>query len=123
MTTPAWLLLIWSGLGAACAAAAVGAVIRGVDRGSWSLAPLPRSRMHGALWSLLAGMFAYPIVYGTLFELFQRADLPTGAMLGLVHAAVLFPSVKRRAALHPAIRAAAAHLAYGAALGFLYVTP
>ncbi|HEX6134628.1 MAG TPA: hypothetical protein VFZ24_11725 [Longimicrobiales bacterium] len=123
MTTPAWLLLIWSGLGAACAAAAIGASIGGVASGSWSLAPLPRSRTHGAAWSLLAGMFIYPIVYGLAFELFQRADVRAGFILGLLHAVAVFSFIRPRAPLHPAVRAAAAHLAYGTVLGFLYVTP
>ena len=124
MIMPAWLLLLWSGLAAACAAALVAPAIGGVPVASWSLAPLPRSRTHGALWSFAAGLLIYPVLYGTIFELLHRADLRTGLMLGAVHGAAMFVLVRRRRGSGRAgVRTATAHLVYGAVLAFLYVTP
>ncbi|MGH7464614.1 MAG: hypothetical protein ACREK1_05520 [Longimicrobiales bacterium] len=123
MIMPAWLLLLWSGLAAACVAALTATLIGGVRVASWSLAPVPRSRSHGAAWSIGAGMFAYPLVYGIAFELLHRADLRTGFMLGAVHAAVMFAAARRRGSMRAALRAAAAHLVYGGVIAFLYVTP
>ena len=124
MIMPAWLLLLWSGLAAACAAALVAPIIGGVRVAPWSLAPLPTSRTHGALWSLMGGLLAYPVLYGTAFELLHRADLPTGLLLGTIHGAAMFILARRRRGSGRAgLRAAAAHLVYGAVLAFLYVTP
>jgi len=123
MITPAWLLLIWSGLAAACFAAVAGVLVGGEAAARWSLAPVPHSRRHGALWSLGAGVLIYPVIYGVAFELMQRADLLTGGVLGLLHAIVIFIIVRRNGSTHQAIRAAVVHLMYGIALGFLYVTP
>lgn len=123
MIMPAWLLLIWSGLVAACVAAALAPLIGGVSVASWSLAPVPRSRSHGAAWSIAAGMFTYPLIYGIVFELIQRADLRTGLILGGLHGAVMFVVARRRGTSRAALRAAAAHLVYGIVMAFLYVTP
>lgn len=123
MIMPAWLLLLWSGLAAAGAAALVAYAIGGVRRASWSLAPTPRSRSHGAAWSLLGGMVVYPLLYGVTFELLQRADVITGLILGTIHAAVIFAVARRRGTIRAALRAAFAHIAYGAVIAFLYITP
>lgn len=123
MIMPAWLLLVWSGLVAACVAALVAPAIGGVPVASWSLAPVPRSRSHGAVWSLAAGMFAYPLIYGIAFELAHRADLRTGLILGTIHGALMFAVARRRASSRAALRAAAAHLVYGVVIAFLYITP
>lgn len=123
MIVPAWLLLIWSGLAAASAAAMVAPAIGGVPVASWSLAPAPRSRFHGALWSLTAGAVVYPVLYGFLFELLHRADLTTGLILGALHAAVMFALARRDGTTRSALRTAVAHLVYGAVIAFLYVTP
>jgi hypothetical protein len=123
MIMPAWLLLIWSGLVAACVAAIIAPAIGGVPVASWSLAPVPRSRSQGVAWSLAAGMFAYPLLYGIAFELIERADLRTGLILGTLHGAVMFAVARRRAPSRAALRTAVAHLVYGIVMAFLYVTP
>lgn len=123
MITPAWLLLIWSGLAAATAAALTAPAIGGVPIASWSLAPMPRSRAHGAAWSFAAGVIAYPLVYGIVFELLQRADLRTGLILGALHGALMFAVARQRGSLRAAFRAASAHLVYGTVIAFLYITP
>lgn len=123
MITPAWLLLLWSGLGAATAAGIVATLIGGVTSASWSLAAIPRSRLHGFICSIGCGMFLYPIAYGLLFELLHRADFRTGLAVGAVHGLILFITTRRRAPLRPALRAAAAHFVYGIVIAFLYVTP
>lgn len=123
MIAPAWLLLIWSGLAAASAAAVLAPAIGGVQVASWSLAPAPRSRIHGALWSLAAGAVVYPLIYGVIFELLHRADLRTGLILGAVHGTIMFAVARRDGTTRSALRVAFAHLVYGAMMGFLYVTP
>lgn len=123
MIMPAWLLLIWSGLGAATAAAILAPAIGGVPVASWSLAPLPRSRAHGAAWSFTAGVIAYPLIYGFAFELLHRADLRTGVILGALHGGLMFALARRRGTVRAALRAASAHLIYGAVIAFLYITP
>jgi hypothetical protein len=123
MIMPAWLLLLWSGLAAAGSAAIVAHAIGGVRRASWSLAPSPRSRSHGAAWSLLAGTVAYPLGYGMAFELLHRADVATGLALGALHGAIMFAVARRRGTTRAALRTASAHLVYGTVIAFLYVTP
>ena len=123
MIMPAWLLLIWSGLAAASAAALVAPALGGVPVAAWSLAPLPRSRAHGIAWSIAAGMFAYPLLYGIAFELLHRADIRIGLLLGAVHGAIMFLAARRASTTRAALRAASAHLVYAAVLAFLYVTP
>lgn len=123
MIMPAWLLLIWSGLAASVAAAAVALAIGGARTASWSLAPVPRSRTHGALWSFAAGVLAYPILYGVIFELLHRADLAIGLSMGALHGAVMFVIARRHGTPRAALRTALAHVIYAATMAFLYVTP
>jgi hypothetical protein len=123
MIMPAWLLLLWSGLAAASAAAVIAPAIGGVSVASWSLAPTPRSRAHGAAWTVAAGMIAYPIIYGVAFEILHRSDMRIGILLGGVHGAIMFVVARRRGTTRAALRAAAAHLAYGTVMAFLYITP
>jgi hypothetical protein len=123
MIVPAWLLLIWSGLAAASAAAIAAPAIGGVQVAAWSLAPAPRSRLHGAVWSLAAGAFAYPLIYGAAFELLHRADITAGLILGAIHGAIMFAVARPKGTPRSALRAAFAHLVYGAVMGFLYITP
>lgn len=123
MIVPAWLLLIWSGLAAASAAAVVASAIGGVPVASWSLAPAPRSRSHGAVWSITAGVLAYPVLYGIVFELLHRADLRTGVILGAIHGAAMFAAARTEGTTRSALRAGVAHFVYGAVLAFLYITP
>lgn len=123
MIAPAWLLLIWSGLAAASAAAVVAPAVGGVPVASWSLAPAPRSRLHGALWSVTAGILVYPLLYGLAFELLRRADLPAGLALGAIHGAAMFAMARSQGSTRAALRTGVAHLIYGAVLAFLYITP
>lgn len=123
MILPAWLLLIWSGVAAATAVAFLAPAIGGVPVASWSLAPVPRSRAHGAAWSFGAGVIAYPLLYGIAFELLQRADIRTGLILGALHGALMFAVARQRGTVRAAVRAASAHLIYGAVIAFLYITP
>jgi hypothetical protein len=123
MTAPSWLLLIWSGLAAACAAAVPATLVGGVPRATWSLAPCPRSRSHGAAWSLIGGGIVYPLLYGIIFELLGRADVPLGLVVGTAHALLIFVAARQRCTMRGALRAATAHLVYGVMIAFLYVTP
>jgi hypothetical protein len=123
LTAPAWLMLIWCGLAAACAAAVPATIVGGVPRGTWSLAPRPRSRLHGAAWSLLAGGVVYPILYGVLFETLNRSDLRIGLVAGAIHGLIAFLLARPRTTFRAAARAGTAHLVYGAMIAFLYVTP
>lgn len=123
MMMPAWLLLVWCGLGAATAAGIVATIIGGIPSASWSLAARPRSRFHGFLWSIGLGMLVYPLVYGLIFEALHRADLRIGLLLGAAHGLILFVTSRRRMPVRPALRAAVARLVYGAVIAFLYITP
>ncbi|MBR9989625.1 MAG: hypothetical protein KFH98_07720 [Gemmatimonadetes bacterium] len=123
MIMPAWLLLFWSGLAAASAAALIASAVGGVTVAAWSLAPAPRSRSHGAAWFLLAGVLGYPVAYGIAFELLNRADITTGLMLGAMHGILMFAVARRAGSTRAAFRAALAHLVYGAVMAFLYITP
>jgi hypothetical protein len=123
MIMPAWFLLVWSGLAAACVAALFASAVGGVSVAAWSLAPVPRSRSHGAAWSLAAGMVIYPVAYGFVFELLERADLRTGLILGALHGASMFAVARRRASSRAGLRATIAHFVYAVAIAFLYITP
>lgn len=123
MIMPAWLLLLWSGLAAAGAAALVARTIGGVRRAPWSLAPIPRSRAHGAAWCLAAGLIVYPLLYGIAFEFLHRADVATGLILGALHGAIMFAIARRGGPVRAALRVALAHVVYGAVIAFLYITP
>ena len=122
MHAPSPLLLLWCGLAATIAAAITGAIAGGTDARSWSLAPHARSRAHALYWCL-AGILAYPAVYGLIFEALHRADIRIGLLLGAIHAAIMFIAADPRRSSRNALRVAAAHLVYGAIIAFLYVTP
>lgn len=115
---PAWLLLAWSGLAAALVSACVRALLAFPREGS------AFRRLVGAT---VLGLFVLPVVYGFAFEAIGRADLMTGALLGLLHglieAAVLFrsatPANRRRAIAQGLLGG----LSYGVAIGFLYLVP
>jgi len=123
MIMPAWLLLIWCGCVATCAAAITARAVGGASTAAGSLAPLPRSRTHGLAWSIGAGVLAYPVLYGVLFELLHRADVGAGLVLGIVHAAVMFTFVRQRDTTRAAFRSATSVVVYAVVLAFLYVTP
>jgi len=95
------------------------------------------SRPRGStLVSLLTGTLLFAPLYGIVFEISARADLGTGALLGLAHglfATAWSLSAARRseARIRPSVRSVLFHRAgrtairviYGATLGFLYVVP
>jgi hypothetical protein len=122
MNMPAWLLLLWSGAAATCAAAIAGVVL-GSRRGSWQLLPALWPLGRATAMSLAAGLLFYPVAYGIVFEASSRDDVVTGAVLGAVHGlAVLIASRPRRDA-RLAVRAGGLHVIYGAVIALLYVTP
>lgn len=119
---PAWPLLFWSGLVATVICVwMLGALVP--DAGARALAPF--ARRAAPLQALVLGVLVYPILYAVPFQLLHRATLPTGALLGLLHALLLFaPRSARTATDRPALlwRAGTVVL-YGAILGFTYLTP
>lgn len=123
MSAPSWLLLVWVGAAATCAAAITGTLLGGRTRTTWALAPTPRSASHALGVTILAGMVAYPIVYGIIFEAMQRSDVAAGLVLGAVHGVLAFAVSGPRARPWTALRVAAMHVVYGAACAFFYVTP
>ncbi|CAN5682453.1 hypothetical protein BH23GEM9_BH23GEM9_13660 [soil metagenome] len=118
-----WFLLAWSGFAATCAAALLGALTGGLQAASWSLLPTQRSALLATAVTLLVGTLVYPLLYGAVFELAGRADIPMGAILGAIHAAVTATLVSRRNPPRVALRVALMHLVYGVVIAFLYVTP
>jgi hypothetical protein len=122
MNMPAWLLLLWSGAAATCAAAVAGAVL-GSRRGGWLLLPAVRPHRRAAVLSLAAGILAYPVAYGVVFEATSRDDVVTGLILGTVHGIVVLLASRPRADVRLALRAAGMHVIYGAVIALLYVTP
>jgi hypothetical protein len=122
MHTPGWLLLVWSGAAATCAAAVAGAIFS-ARRRAWLLLPGRTAGAADVLASLAAGALAYPVLYGVAFELIGRADLPVGLALGLLHGVVMVLATGPRSRTGLAFRNGAMHLVYGATIAFLYVTP
>lgn len=122
MFAPSPLLLLWCGLAATIAAGIAGAIVAHQPLG-WSLAHRPRSRSHAVTWSLGAGLIAYPLAYGVLFELLHRADVGLGMILGALHGIVMFLLATPRSNRRGALRTAIMHLVYGAVIALLYVTP
>jgi hypothetical protein len=122
MYVPAWLLLLWSGAGASCAAAITGSLL-GARKGGLVLLPRARSDARAIVLSLTAGIIVYPLIYGLAFEATGRADVVTGLLLGLVHGVIVLAAYARNAQVRPALRAAVVHAVYGAMIAFLYVTP
>jgi hypothetical protein len=123
MPTPSWLLLVWSGFAATCAAATAGSLLGGRAPRAWALVPRPPSASASLAASLLAGAVLYPIFYGLAFEITSRADVLTGLAMGTVHGSLAFALSRPAAAHRPALRLAAMHVVYGATIAFLYVTP
>jgi hypothetical protein len=123
MSAPSWLLLAWVGAAATCAAALTGTLLAGRTRMAWALVPRPRSAAHALRATMLAGMVAYPIIYGVIFEAIQRSDVAVGFILGSVHAIIGFAFSRPGVQPGTAFRMAAMHLAYGTACALLYVTP
>jgi hypothetical protein len=124
MPAPSWLLLIWSGCAATCAAALAGSLIGGRAAGSWALLPRPRPTGRALGSTFLAGVVLYPLVYGILFELNSRSHLADGVVAGAVHAMLLLIAARRLTLPgRTAVRIAVMHVVYGAIIALLYVTP
>jgi hypothetical protein len=123
MPLPSWILLLWCGLAATCAAALLGTLIGGSTPASWALVPRARSATRSLLSTIVAGVLLYPAFYGIAFEALARSSAGTGLALGAVHAAVALTVVWRTADPRAAVRSAAMHLVYGVVIAFLYVTP
>ena len=119
--TPAWLLLAWSGLAATLVSACVRALL-----------PLPpgpgrRTAAHRLARSVILGLLAFPLAYGLAFETIGRADLVSGAALGLLHGLLEAGLRLRNAAPHhrgrPFALGLLGGLSYGLVIGFLYLVP
>lgn len=103
---PAWPILLWAGLAAAFAAAFVLTSAR--DR---------RGTAHPAVIIAL-GLAASPL-YALAFEAIGRADILTGALLGLIQGGLAFLR-RRRADPRPTARIILGWIVFGAVLGYLY---
>jgi hypothetical protein len=123
MTAPSWLLLFWVGAASTCAAAVTGALLGGRAPAAWALVPRPGSPSRALAGTLVAGLLAYPLLYGLVFETAQRSDVLIGLALGTAHALLAFATSRPLSAPAPAFRTAAMHVVYGTVCGFLYVTP
>jgi hypothetical protein len=123
MTLPSWLLLIWSGAAATCAAAMTGTVIGAARKGTWSLAPRESTRLHNLAWTFGAGCVLYPFIYGLLLALLHTHSATAGLLLGALHAGIVVAvnSPNRNSAR--VVSLAAMHIVYGVLIAFLYVAP
>jgi hypothetical protein len=118
-----WLLLIWTGLAATIFAAAVVAPLAARETRGSLLFMRPASVTDLLLLAVL-GIIVYPAVYGTILDALHSASILTGAALGLAHALVLLLTARVQRIGSTAVRTLfLTHVAYGAVLGFLYVTP
>lgn len=118
-----WLLLIWTGLAATIFAAAVIAPLAARGVSGSVLFMRPASIADTALLALL-GIVVYPAIYGTILDTLHSASILTGAAIGVAHAIVLVFALGINRRGNATIRAILlTHVAYGAVLGFLYVTP
>lgn len=119
---PPTLLLLWSGLAATLFASLVLAPLAGVAAASLSPAPAqPR-----LLTALLLGTFVLPFLYAIGFGLLSEASLLTGALLGVVHSALLGARsflTGGRDMLRRNGRRMLLWVAYGTLLGFAYTVP
>ena len=122
--TPSWLLLVWTGLAATLAIAAIFAPLFGSrgPRGSVYFFR-PRAFPDFLLLALL-GILVYPLVYGFIFDSIHVASAFSGAVTGALHgvALVAISAIRRRRPEMPGITLLL-YVAYGAVLGFFYVTP
>lgn len=123
MTAPAWLLLVWSGLGATCAVVIGGSLLGRRTASAWALSPRSRSDARAFAWTLIAGAAVYPLLYGIAFEVLRRSDVRAGLLLGLVHGALAVILTSPGGSPRSALRTAAVHVVYGIVIAFLYVTP
>jgi hypothetical protein len=123
MPAPSWLLLAWSGFAATCVASLAGALVGGDEPHTWSLLPRSRSALAALLATLAAGLIAYPLIYGAVFEHLARADAQLGALLGAGHGVIALLFARPTREPRNAFRVGLMHALYGLSLAFLYVTP
>lgn len=122
MAAPSMLILFWCGLAATVTAAIVGALLGPRTPTAWALLPdLSGWKAFGT--SMLVGTAVYPLLYGLVFEVFHRADIGIGVLLGIAHASTTLVIGRPRQRPRLALRIAAMHLTYGLTLALLYVTP
>jgi hypothetical protein len=123
MTPPSIFILFWCGFAATIAAAFAGAVLAPRTPAAWAILPRPDGARRSAVASLLAGLVVYPVLYGIVFEAFQRADIRIGFLFGVVHAVAAFLLARASLSDRGALRIAGMHLVYVVTLALLYVTP
>jgi hypothetical protein len=123
MPAPSWLILVWSGCAATCAAAVAGSLFGGRTPRSWSLQPRPRSGTGTLAATIAAGVLIYPLIYGVIFEVLGRADVPVGAVMGGIHAVLAILAARATSRPMDMFRLAVMHLTYATFLALLYVTP
>lgn len=139
---PSWLLLLWCGFAASLASEWIVATARAIiarGRGAQRTGPRLMSAPRGSVpIAVLLGTLVSAPVYGLVFELWHRADLTAGLMLGTLHGLiaglfVLVAFLRRRrkdnrdTSVRPLavfrVRRLVTRVLYGALLGFLYVVP
>lgn len=127
MHAPSWVLLAWSALAATLASLGLRALLppprpRGAAHGTSGVRP---GRAGAFARDLFLGLLLLPPLYGFAFEALGRADLVAGAALGTAHG-LLDAAIRARTASprgRAIARALTGGIAYGLALGFLYVVP
>ena len=119
---PPLLLLLWSGAVATLVTSFVLAPLLGEPHGAIALAP-----QHPRLGqAALLGLLVLPLLFGAAFAIIHEANLLTGLALGSLHAAALAARSVRSGGqdlLRDNRNRLLLCLAYGALLGFTYVTP
>ncbi len=141
--TPSWLLVFWCGLCASIASewlmAAATALVSRPSAARRAGTPRFMTRPRGSIpFALVSGTLVFAPLYGLAFEWWRRANVASGALLGVAHGVlagsiVLFGLLRRRArepreaTLKPMLfyrgRRLLTRVLYGALMGFLYVVP
>ncbi len=116
--------MLWTGLAALLAAAALIAPLAGPDAPRSAVFFFRPAGFADFLLLLTLGMVLYPLVYGAIFDLIHVANLVAGATVGAVHAAILLAAqtLGQRRIQRPSVTILTC-LVYGIVIGFLYVTP
>lgn len=119
---PPALLLLWSGIAATLLAAFVIAPMLGESAAALGWSTTAPTRGQG----LLFGLLLLPVIYLIAFSLMHEANLINGALLGALHAVALGVRSHRHGGtelLRENGNRLILCIAYGALLGFAYVTP
>jgi hypothetical protein len=121
LLVPSWPLLLWSALAATLICVWMLGVLM-PEAGARALAP--RAGRAPRAQALLLGVLVYPLFYALAFQLLREANLLVGAGLGVGHALLLAViALPNQVPAPAAVQRALAVIAYGALLGFVYVTP